>query len=347
VLKRIVTTATVLAMLAGAIPVFAQELLPIKIGAATATDHAPIFVGVEQGIFAKHGLDAKVEIFPTGVEMLNGLIAGALDVSVLGSTPYLSGISNGFPLVLIGHLHGDALRQEYSDNVSIVASEASGITKGDFASLKGHKIALPRGSGAETFLLGHLAQANLSIDDVTLINAKPAELSTALANGDADAIVIWEAFASTAVAKVPGAVRVVQGGCATCYDPGVVLTTKSVVEEKSELLTRFAAAFAESQQWVRQNSDAAAEINMHWIDGVELDIMKDAITRSHYDGRMSVYTPMAYKEKSIPILAADGRVSAELDVEAFIDPQFMAVAQADHPEYFSDLSPIPDDLVLK
>jgi NitT/TauT family transport system substrate-binding protein/sulfonate transport system substrate-binding protein len=333
--------------LCAALPAAANDLLPIKIGAATATDHAPIFAAVEKGIFAKHGLDAKVVMYPTGVEMMNGQLSGAQDVSVLGTTPFLSGISKGFPLVLIAHLHGDALRDNYSDNVSLVASEASGLKKDDVKGLKGRRIALPRGSGAETFLLGHLDEAGLTLKDVTIVNSKPAELSTALANGDADAVVIWEPFASVAVAKVPGAYRAIVGGCPTCFQPGTVLTTRAVVEGKRDIVERFTAAFAESQQWVRQNFDAAAGINMHWIQGVDLAVMKDAIRRSHYDGRMSTLTPSMYIKNEIPTLAAAGRAKADVKVRNFIDPSFINAVQAKHPAFFSDLKPIPPALALK
>ena len=85
-----------------------QAPLPIKIGAANATDHAAAFIGVERGIFAKHGLDAKLVMYQTGVEMINGLLSGAQEVNIMGSITFLAGVSNGQPLVLIGHLHGDA-----------------------------------------------------------------------------------------------------------------------------------------------------------------------------------------------------------------------------------------------
>ena len=46
----------------------------------------------------------------------------------------------------------------YSMNNSIVATPASGIKEGDVKALKGKKIGLPRGTGAEGYLLGMLAQ---------------------------------------------------------------------------------------------------------------------------------------------------------------------------------------------
>jgi NitT/TauT family transport system substrate-binding protein/sulfonate transport system substrate-binding protein len=48
-------------------------------------------------------------MYPTGVEMINGLMAGAQEVNLMGSIPFLAAISNGLPLMLIAHLHGDPL----------------------------------------------------------------------------------------------------------------------------------------------------------------------------------------------------------------------------------------------
>ena len=62
-----------IAALAWVLPAGAQNL-PIRIGASPASDHAAVFVGVEKGIFARHGLDAKVELYPTGVEMIVGAL---------------------------------------------------------------------------------------------------------------------------------------------------------------------------------------------------------------------------------------------------------------------------------
>lgn len=344
-MKRLLTAALALAVSAGA--AFAQDVLPIRIGAAGATDHAPVFAGVEKGIFAKHGLDAKVEMYQSGVDMVNGLLNGAQEVNVMGSVPYLSGIAKGFPLVLIGHLHGDPNRDSYSDNQSVVASAASGATEGNVSALKGKRIGLPRGTGAEGYLFGVLDAAGLGEADVELVNVGPAELVTALNQGDVDAIAIWEPWASTAVTKVEGAVRVQQGGCPQCYDPGTILTTKAVIGSKKETLDRFMVAFAEAQQWVRNNNDEAAEINMRWIQGVDLDTMKLALKGAPLDPRISKYTAEMYQAKTLPFLVSLGRVDKTFDPSDAIDTQFLKYAEENNPEAFSDLPPIPADLQVE
>ena len=321
--------------------VSAQQTLPIRIGAATATDHAAIFIGVERGIFAKHGLDAKVVMYQTGVEMINGLMGGAQDVNVMGSIAFLAGVSNGLPLVLIGHLHGDALSMSYSINNSIVATPASGIKEGDVKSLKGKKIGLPRGTGAESYLLGVLAINGMKDSDVTIINIPPSNQTTALRQGDVDALSAWEPWGTTAALRVPGAYRVVTGGCESCYDPGAILTTRANVVGKAEELRRFMLAFAEAHQWLRQNYDAAAEINMRWITGIDLDVMKLAIRRSQYDVRLSKNTIDGYDKKTIPALVGDKRMAKVVPAASVVDAQFYLNAQKVAPQFFSDLPPIP------
>lgn len=326
--------------LAASAPSFAQQPIDIRVGAAQSSDHAAVFAAVERGIFARHGLNARVVMYPTGVEMINGLLAGAQEVNVMGSIPFLAGIANGQPLVLIGHLHGDALRDNYADNNSIIVRGAANIA--DIRGLRGKRIGLPRGTGAEGYLLGILSQNGMSPSDVTLINIGPPNLVTGLRQGDVDAIAMWEPVASTAELRVPGARRLLAGGCNSCYDPGTVLTSRTVIAQNAEALRRFWLAFAESEQWVRQNFDAAAEINMRWIQGVDLDIMKSAIRRSRYDPRVSRLTGATYNARTIPALLADRRLPRAVDANTAIDPQFYLNAQRTAPQFFADLPPIPE-----
>ena len=330
-----------LAAMSGAL---AQDTIDIKIGAATASDHAPAFAALEKGIFAKHGLNAKIIMYPSGVEMINGLLGGQQSVNVMGSIPFLAGVSNGLPLVLIGHLHGDPTKGSYSTGHSIVAGPDSGIKT--IADLKGKKIGLPRGTGAEGYLTGLLQANGLTPGDVTLVNIKPEDLPAALSQKDVDAFAVWEPWPSTAIVKVPGSVRVASGGCPTCYIPAAFLTSKSVVENNPEALKRFMAAISEAEQWVRQNPDQAAEINMHWISGIDLSVMKEAVKQANFDPRISKYTVSGYNTITIPSLVAGGGLKKTVDPAPNVDAEFILGVEKEHPEYFSDLPPIPADQQL-
>jgi sulfonate transport system substrate-binding protein len=328
--------------LLGASAATAQPL-EIKIGAAYATDHAAAFIGVERGIFAKHGLDAKIVMYQTGVEMINGLLANAQDVNIMGSIPFLAGVSRGQPLVLIGHLHGDALSTNYSQNNALITTPQGGVRKDDLQSLRGKKIGLARGTGAEGYLLGILAQAGLKDTDMTLVNIRPADTATALRQGDVQAVAAWEPWATVATLRTPGAIEVIRGNCNSCYDPGSILTTRATIAQKSEQLRRFMVAFSEAHQWLRQNYDAASEINMRWITGIDMDIMKVAIRNSLYDLRVTKNTLEGYDKKTIPALVADKRMARSLSAASVVDAQFYKHVEATAPQFFSDLKPVPAD----
>jgi sulfonate transport system substrate-binding protein len=337
-LKKLIAAFALL----GASAATAQPL-EIKIGAAYATDHAAAFIGVERGIFAKHGLDAKIVMYQTGVEMINGLLANAQDVNIMGSIPFLAGVSRGQPIVLIGHLHGDALSTNYSQNNALITTPQGGVRKDDLQSLRGKKIGLARGTGAEGYLLGILAQAGLKDTDMTLVNIRPADTATALRQGDVQAVAAWEPWATVATLRTPGAIEVIRGNCNSCYDPGSILTTRATIAQKSEQLRRFMVAFSEAHQWLRQNYDAASEINMRWITGIDMDIMKVAIRNSLYDLRVTKNTLEGYDKKTIPALVADKRMARSLPAASVIDAQFYKHVEATAPQFFSDLKPVPAD----
>ena len=99
--------------------------------------------------------------------------------------------------------------------------------------------------------------------------------------------------------------------------------------------------------WMRvtegTNSDAAAEINMRWIQGIDLDVMKISIRRSNYDLRVTKNTLDGYNNKTIPALLADKRMAKKIDAATIIDAQFYKHVESTAPQFFSDLKPIPAD----
>jgi NitT/TauT family transport system substrate-binding protein/sulfonate transport system substrate-binding protein len=166
---------------------------------------------------------------------------------------------------------------------------------------------------------------------------------TALRQGDVDAVSSFEPWASLATLRVPNALRLVSGDCSACYDPGTILTTRDEAAKNTDAFRRFMVAFAEAEQWVRQNPDAAAEVNMRWIKGVDLDVMKSAIRRSIFDMRLSRNTLDGFAKTAIPLLVADKRMAKSLDPASIIDAQFIKHAESTAPQFFSDLKPIPAD----
>ena len=109
-LRRGVLLVVAIAAAAGA---WAAE--PLHVAVTTAAENAPFFSAVENGLFAKQGLDVKVDMMPSGVEISNALASGTVDVGLFGTYPFLTAVSRGIPLVLIGHTWNNALMNPQSE----------------------------------------------------------------------------------------------------------------------------------------------------------------------------------------------------------------------------------------
>lgn len=315
----------------------------LRVAVTSAAENAPFFSAMERGTFSKLGLDVKVDVMPSGVEISNALASNSVDVGLFGTFPFLTAVARGVPVVLIGHTWNNALNNPQSEILSVIAREGSGIKVGDLASLKGKKIGVTRGAGGEPYIVGLLSQVGLSPTDVTLVNTAPSNMATALASKDVDAITSWEPWPSAALTKVKGAYKVIYGGCKSCYDAGTVVTTRKAIADKSKELGLFIQGYAQAQHWARQHRDEAAEIATRWIPGLDAETLKLAFKTLPIDVRLSKNTVEGFREYSIPLLVRDKRISQAFDPAPAVDNQFVAAATAKDPQAFSDLKPIQPD----
>ena len=324
--------------LAAPITASAQQL---RVAVTSAAENAPFFAAVERGLFSKLGLDVKVDVMPSGVEISNALASNTVDVGLFGTFPFLTAVARGVPVVLIGHTWNDALKNPQSEILSVIARADAGVPAGDLSKLKGKKIGVTRGAGGEPYIVGLLKQVGLGIDDVTLVNTAPANMATALANKDADVIAAWEPWPSAALTKVPGAYKVIYGGCQSCYDAGTVVTTKTAIAEKSKLLEQFILGYAQAQAWTRANREESAKISTRWIPGMDAETLNLALKSLPLDVRLSKNTIEGFRQYSIPLLVSQKRIPQAFDPAPSIDNRFVAAAAKADPTWFADLKEVP------
>ncbi|HXR55521.1 MAG TPA: ABC transporter substrate-binding protein [Casimicrobiaceae bacterium] len=318
----------------------------LRVAVTSAAENAPFFSAMEHGTFSKLGLDVKVDVMPSGVEISNALASNSVDVGLFGTFPFLTAVARGVPVVLIGHTWNNALNNPQSEILSIIAREGSGVPAGDLKALKGKKIGVTRGAGGEPYIVGLLKQVGLTPDDVTLVNTAPSNMATALAKKDVDVITSWEPWPSAALTKVPGAYKVIYGGCKSCYDAGTIVTTKSAIKNQSNELALFIQGYAQAQHWARLHRDEAATISTRWIPGLDEATLKLAFKTLPVDVRLSKNTIEGFRDYSIPLLVRDKRIAKAFDPAPAVDNEFVAKAMKADPEAFSDLKPIPADKQL-
>lgn len=313
---------------------------PVAIGVVAAVDEVSVFASVDNGIYRKHGLDVKVTVYPTGVEVVNALAAGQIQIGMVGPTPFVASASKGVPLVLIVVNHGTPNSMSYSANQGIVASAKSGVRVGDLKGLAGKKIGVPFGADPQPYLDSVLAGAGVSPQGVTLVNLSPPDAAVALRQGAIDAAALFEPWTTVVLAEVPGSVRVVEGHAPSWFGPGIGVTTRQELAQQRNVLVRVLAAQAETEQWVRHNLDKAAQVDTRWITGLNSEVATRAIRYPVFDMRISKLTIEGFNKNYIPALVKMGVLHAAVDIAKFTDASVILQVQRDSPQLFDDLPPI-------
>lgn len=137
-------------------------------------------VAEDLGYFAASGVDIEVVPFPTGAAALEALTGGAVDVATGGDVPTAAAALKNPDLRIIA----DGSRWPEG---RFVARRSAGINS--IEDLQGRKVAVPLGSSAHYFATKFLSEANV---DAELIQTGPAEIVTAIANGDVDVVAVFQ-----------------------------------------------------------------------------------------------------------------------------------------------------------
>ena len=221
-----------------------------QVAAAISVNYVPLFVGIEKGIFLKHGLDLQLKLLATTPEATKALGAGEAQfaVSPFSVTP---AYEQGVTFVNVATVQGDAAAARVDTPFSIFAHKDAGIGSGEIAKLKGKKMGLVAGTTPEQYLLAVLGRHGLKADDFTAVNVPLASQRSAMAGKQVDAIVTIEPYGAL-LSKLPETVEVVRGGGYINYSILLAPSTKFFAEQPG-LVERAVYGLAEAAQLARQN----------------------------------------------------------------------------------------------
>jgi NitT/TauT family transport system substrate-binding protein len=265
----------------------------LRVGKAQAQQFAfvPVHVGIEAGIFKKHGLEIEVSNFGGDAKLLQALTADGIDLA-LGGGPTLAFVQKGTPMLGIA-----ALADAPGTIMMVVLKDGPVKTEDD---LKGRTVSVSTAGSLTYWLAKELSRAKGWGND----GIKIAPLGTPVAQ---------------------------MAALKTGQIDGVVTETSSIFRLEEEgsgrILVRFAdrikdfhvhAAFA-STKMIAQNPDAIRAFLAGWFETIRY--MKD-----HREQTIDIAAGMAGVSKTVaarnydeimPIFSLDGRFKPKaLDVLA-------------------------------
>src|SRR5205823_13278379 len=124
-----IVAASLLVLAASTWNVFAQSPAVLNAAIGSNMSHVPSFVGVEKGIFLKHGVDVKLKLLNTGQEMSKALQAGEVELIGSAYSNFPVAVERGMAAKGVVGLTGDRTNKYSDQAVSIIARKGSGVTK--------------------------------------------------------------------------------------------------------------------------------------------------------------------------------------------------------------------------
>lgn len=335
-MKRVVCVAGAVAMVAMMVwPVAAQQPAQMAAAVGNNMNHVPSFVGVEKGIFLKHGIDLKLKVLNTGQEMAKALQAG--EVQIIGSaySNYPLAVERGMTARGVVGLMGDRSGKYWDQSVTIWTRKGTGITK--IEELVGKKLGTPVGGTADEYLGVVLQKKGVAREKLQVLNVPPGNIVSALQGGSVDAVACWEPFSSQIEAKIPDAVLLSRGGGHIGYYINMAVLNE-VIAKQPELVEKYVIGMAEATWHTRKNPDEAAEISTRWIPGLDVAVAKKALAQMVFDARITRHTVAAWEE-NVRILMEQKKLKTALPWQQGLELRFIEKVMKTHPQFFADLQP--------
>jgi NitT/TauT family transport system substrate-binding protein len=229
------------------------ETLNVGEPQATVFDFVPLHVGVEKGIFARHGVDIKIFDLRGAAEQQQALISGAIDVG-LGSGPAMSFSARGAPVKGIAEMASKPL-------VMVLAVSANETIKTP-VDLKGKTISIASyGSITEWMIRELQRQQGIPPDAVKLValGANSSQMA-ALRTGQVDGMPI-DIFSATKYER-EGFVRILVnfGDIQPHFILHVIFANDQAIASKPDALRRFLAGWFDTIRYMNTHKDESVKI---------------------------------------------------------------------------------------
>jgi NitT/TauT family transport system substrate-binding protein len=217
----------------------------LTVGFVPDPSWAQVPVAEASGYFTADGLNVKVIDFSTGVQALQALAAGQVDVTTSADVPVSAILAGSKNMRIIA----DGSRWKGS---VIVASKKAGISSA--ADLAGRQVGTPLGTSAAYFGSSFLKQSHV---DAQLLNVAPSAIVTAMQQGNVPAVSIFQPFQQQVISALGSDAVVLQPAAGTYVQQSLYLASTSAVANKSAALTSFEVALGKAGDDLTKRSDAA------------------------------------------------------------------------------------------
>lgn len=305
------------ALMAMAVPAGAAEKLRVGKAVAFAWTFTPLDVGMQTGIFAKHGLAIEASASAGDAKMQQALTADSIDIGI-GSGPGMAFMAKGVPAKTVAVMAG------VPKNMAVMVSYDSSIKTVD--DLKGKKLGCTTVGSLTHWIGGRINQVkgwgSSGITMVPIGGMPPAR--AAMKTGQIDGYI--GALESGYALEEQKEWRVITSATPFVDDfiTHVFFAREELIQKKPETVRAFLRAWKETIEFMRANKEKTVEITAKVIN------VPPSVAARAYDEQLSIFTPDGtFDQKALAVLKASfldmGLLKESPKDEQLLTTQFVPV----------------------
>jgi len=231
---------------------FPKKLERVTMGGSHSINISLILIALDRGFFAQEGIELMFKEYTSAKLALDDVCERQLDLAIVAETPVVFKSFERDDVRILASLFS-----AYNDP-KVIARKSSGI---EFPQdLRGKHIGTTKqGQSAHYFLHLFLTKYGLSDQDVRLSFASPDALKHGLANGEFDALALFEPHISE-VAHALSAETVVFSEPQLYFKRAVLVSLDNFPKERPRTVQRILRAFTRANEFARQQPEDAMQI---------------------------------------------------------------------------------------
>jgi NitT/TauT family transport system substrate-binding protein len=228
----------------------------LRVGNPAARNYLflPFVVAQQRSVFAKYGLEVEQVDFQGGAKLQQGMLAGAIDISVSGATD-MAFIAKGAPEQAVAAEVGAPV------NFGLVTVYDSPIKTAD--DLKGRKVGVTSVGSLTQWLMRRLMQGKQwSPQDITFATTggDPASQTAALITGQVDALMTASALGLQLELSKRGRLVFTASDIVRDFVSAAIFASNDLIANNPDAVRRFLKAWFETVAFMRTNRDVTNEI---------------------------------------------------------------------------------------
>ena len=260
---------------------FAAGNTAVTIAESEGHSWAVPFVADAESLWSRHGLDATTTHFTSGRLTAEAVLAGKADfATTTDSVVALAALQGHKPVVFAEFANS-------STQMLVAARKDKGVLKP--TDLRGKRIGTFFGSAGHFYLNQYLKLHGLTPKDVSIVNLRPQDMVTALAQGSIDAF-NWDWWAADAAAKQEGKGNVhvlsTEGIDKVYTSHFLLITNEKTAKEKPAALQAAIRALIDAEGVFKKDFNRAVAVLADRTKGT-LESSRNGLERNHTEVQLA------------------------------------------------------------